>query len=135
MYVRGRSEIYLFSCAVSESRHWLYNKKRPGLFAQGENIFRGTTCFQSLALHFVSTDILCSCNVEPTLTLTGHIKIAVGATARGLLLHLVHESSHRPLSLWISRRCILLPVTAFDIWLLFIGNYYTVELWLLSTRF
>ena len=43
------------------------------MFAQGENVFRGTTCIQSLALHFVSTDILCSCNVELTLKPTWHI--------------------------------------------------------------
>ena len=47
-------------------------KNALGLFAQGENVFRGTTCIQSLALHFVSTDILCSCNVELTLMPTGH---------------------------------------------------------------
>ena len=50
-----------------------YSKKRPGLIAQGENVFRGTTCIQSLALHFVSTDILCSCNVELTLKPTWHV--------------------------------------------------------------
>lgn len=43
------------------------------MFAQGENVFRGTTCIQSLALHFVSTDILCSCNVELTLKPTWHV--------------------------------------------------------------
>ena len=43
------------------------------MFAQGENVFRGTTCIQSLALHFVSTDILCSCNVELTLKPTWYI--------------------------------------------------------------
>ena len=44
------------------------------MFAQGENVFRGTTCIQSLALHFVSTDILCSCNVELTLKSTWHVR-------------------------------------------------------------
>ena len=48
-------------------------KNALGLFAQGENVFRGTTCIQSLALHFVSTDILCSCNVELTLKPTWHV--------------------------------------------------------------
>ena len=51
-----------------------YSKKRPGLVCPGRKIiFRGTTCIQSLALHFVSTDILCSCNVELTLKPTWHI--------------------------------------------------------------
>ena len=49
-----------------------YSKKRPGLVCPGRKCFRGTTCIQSLALHFVSTDILCSCNVELTLMPTGH---------------------------------------------------------------
>ena len=96
-----------------------YSKKRPGLIAQGENVFRGTTCIQSLALHFVSTDILCSCNVELTLKPTWHVYpdlwtgYAVWFTARGLLLQFVHESSHRPLPLCASRGCVLLPVMAF----------------------
>ena len=51
-----------------------YSKKRPGLVCPGRKIiFRGTTCIQSLALHFVSTDILCSCNVELTLKSTWHV--------------------------------------------------------------
>ena len=51
-----------------------YSKKRPGLVCPGRKIiFRGTTCIQSLALHFVSTDILCSCNVELTLKPTWHV--------------------------------------------------------------
>ena len=47
-------------------------KNAPGLLPRAKISFRGTTCIQSLALHFVSTDILCSCNVELTLTPTGH---------------------------------------------------------------
>ena len=50
-----------------------YSKKRPGLVCPGRKCFRGTTCIQSLALHFVSTDILCSCNVELTLKPTWHV--------------------------------------------------------------
>lgn len=50
-----------------------YSKKRPGLVCPGRKCFRGTTCIQSLALHFVSTDILCSCNVELTLKSTWHV--------------------------------------------------------------
>ena len=96
-------------------------KNALGLFAQGENVFRGTTCIQSLALHFVSTDILCSCNVELTLKPTWHVRsglvdqtgYTVWFTARGLLPQFVHESSHRPLSLCASRGCVLLPVMAF----------------------
>ena len=99
-----------------------YSKKRPGLVCPGRKIiFRGTTCIQSLALHFVSTDILCSCNVELTLKPTWHVRsglvdqtgYAVWFTARGLLPQFVHESSHRPLSLCASRGCVLLPVMAF----------------------
>ena len=52
-----------------------YSKKRPGLVCPGRKCFRGTTCIQSLALHFVSTDILCSCNVELTLKPTGYVWI------------------------------------------------------------
>ena len=99
-----------------------YSKKRPGLVCPGRKIiFRGTTCIQSLALHFVSTDILCSCNVELTLKPTWHVRsglvdqtgYAVWFTARGLLPQFVHKSSHRPLSLCASRGCVLLPVMAF----------------------
>ena len=99
-----------------------YSKKRPGLVCPGRKIiFRGTTCIQSLALHFVSTDILCSCNVELTLKPTWHVRsglvdqtgYTVWFTARGLLPQFVHESSHRPLSLCASRGCVLLPVMAF----------------------
>ena len=102
---------------------WYLNivKNALGLFAQGENVFRGTTCIQSLALHFVSTDILCSCNVELTLKPTWHVRsglvdqtgYTVWFTARGLLPQFVHESSHRPLSLCAFRGCVLLPVMAF----------------------
>ena len=98
-----------------------YSKKRPGLVCPGRKCFRGTTCIQSLALHFVSTDILCSCNVELTLKPTWHVRsglvdqtgYAVWFTARGLLPQFVHKSSHRPLSLCASRGCVLLPVMAF----------------------
>ena len=47
-------------------------KNAPGLLPRAKISFRGTTCIQSSALHFVSTDILCSCNVELTLMPTGH---------------------------------------------------------------
>ena len=98
-----------------------YSKKRPGLVCPGRKCFRGTTCIQSLALHFVSTDILCSCNVELTLKPTWHVRLGlvdqtgytVWFTARGLLPQFVHKSSHRPLSLCASRGCVLLPVMAF----------------------
>ena len=52
------------SCVLADREH----KKRPGLYAQGENDFRGTTCFQRLYLCTLSVlNILCSCNVELTL--------------------------------------------------------------------
>ena len=104
----GRSGICLFLRAEKQ--------KHPGLYAQGENIFRGTTCFQRLYLCTLSVlNILCSCNVELTLKPTEYtiIKDTVGFTARGLLLQSVHESFQRPLSLWESRDCVLLPVVAF----------------------
>ena len=105
-----------------------YSKKRPGLVCPGRKCFRGTTCIQSLALHFVSTDILCSCNVELTLKPTWHVRsglvdqtgYAVWFTARGLLPQFVHKSSHRPLSLCASRSCVLLPVMAFGWYEVFI---------------
>ena len=112
-----------YRASTNDFLPWYLNivKNALGLFAQGENVFRGTTCIQSLALHFVSTDILCSCNVELTLKPTWHVRsglvdqtgYTVWFTARGLLPQFVHESSHRPLSLCASRGYVLLPVMAF----------------------
>ena len=64
-----------YRASTNDFLPWYLNivKNALGLFAQGENVFRGTTCIQSLALHFVSTDILCSCNVELTLKPTWHV--------------------------------------------------------------
>ena len=57
---------------VRTLRNLFVIKNAPGLLPRAKISFRGTTCIQSSALHFVSTDILCSCNVELTLMPTGH---------------------------------------------------------------
>ena len=94
---------------------WYINivKNALGLFAQGENVsavppvFRVWLCTLSVLIYCVPV------TWNWRWSLLGMSGYTVGFTARGLLLQLVHESSHRPLSLCASRGCVLLPVMAF----------------------
>ena len=110
----------------------LRRKKRPGLFAQGENCSAVPPVFRVFTLHFISTDILCSSNVELTLTPTWHINnIPLGSLLEGYFynsftkastcrfLSALHNVIYSSLSLhfrMLFSYCLLVIIIHLEIW-------------------